>query len=58
MTAAVLSPCTGVCTLDAQGYCAGCHRHADEIATWLNLRAHERQYLMDVILPAREAQRG
>lgn len=58
MTAAVLSPCIGVCELDAQGFCTGCHRSADEIAAWLTLRAHERQWLMDVILPAREAQRG
>lgn len=30
----VESPCTGVCTLDDQGVCAGCGRLMDEIVRW------------------------
>ena len=31
---AVLSPCIGVCNIDDDGLCAGCHRTGDEIAAW------------------------
>jgi predicted Fe-S protein YdhL (DUF1289 family) len=58
MIVAVLSPCVGVCELDADGCCVGCHRRIDEIASWSSLRPHERQHLMDVVLPEREAQRA
>lgn len=35
MTAAIASPCVGVCKIDlATGYCLGCARTADEIAKW------------------------
>lgn len=54
----MLSPCTGVCTLDAAGLCHGCHRTSAEIAAWATLSDAERGYAMDVVLPAREAQRG
>jgi predicted Fe-S protein YdhL (DUF1289 family) len=57
MTVAVLSPCVGVCVLDAGGCCIGCHRRKDEIVSWSSLQPHERQHLMDVVLPEREAQR-
>lgn len=30
----VPSPCIGVCTLDAQSVCTGCHRTLAEIAEW------------------------
>lgn len=52
---AVLSPCTGVCRLDAQGYCEGCQRTGDEIAAWLQLDESARLRCMDDILPARAA---
>lgn len=55
---AVLSPCIGVCTLDAGGYCLGCHRNADEIAAWSQLGDDERLRLMETVLPEREAQRS
>lgn len=51
---AVMTPCTGVCTLDHDGYCFGCHRTGAEIAGWLQMNDAQRQYLMDVVLPARE----
>ena len=53
----VLSPCTGICHLDASGFCVGCFRNGDEIAGWLGMSRAERAHLMDVVLPLREAQR-
>lgn len=55
---AVLSPCTGVCSLDAQGLCEGCHRTAPEIAAWLHMDDSQRLHLIEVELPRREAQRA
>lgn len=55
---AVLSPCIGVCTLDEEGLCEGCHRTGGEIAAWVHMGDDERLHLMDVVLPQREAARG
>ncbi|WP_233671447.1 DUF1289 domain-containing protein [Luteimonas cellulosilyticus] len=55
---AVLTPCTGVCTLDADGFCHGCLRTGQEIGDWLQLGDAERARIMDVVLPAREARRS
>jgi len=55
---AVLTPCTGVCTLDEHGNCHGCLRSLAEIGGWLQMSDAERQRMMDVVLPAREAARG
>ncbi|MDR6992678.1 putative Fe-S protein YdhL (DUF1289 family) [Luteimonas terrae] len=55
---AVLTPCTGVCTLDEHGTCHGCLRSLAEIGGWLQMSEAQRQWLMDVELPAREAARG
>lgn len=55
---AVLSPCTGVCTLGEDGYCLGCHRSGAEIAHWLQMGDDERLRLMETELPLREAARG
>lgn len=54
---AVLSPCTGVCTLDGEGLCLGCHRTSAEIARWSQMDDDERLRLMESELPAREALR-
>jgi len=54
---AILTPCTGVCTLDGGGVCLGCHRTTDEIARWGQMDEGERQRLMEDVLPAREARR-
>lgn len=54
----VLSPCVGICSLDAQGLCEGCHRTTAEIARWSQMNDDERLHLMDVVLPGREAQRA
>lgn len=36
------SPCIGVCTLDDDEYCIGCHRHIGEIQHWPFLSAEEQ----------------
>lgn len=55
---AILSPCTGICTLGADGLCLGCLRSGDEIAAWLALDDAERRHIMDVVVPERTAQRA
>lgn len=55
---AVLSPCIGVCQLDDDGLCAGCHRTSAEIARWPHMNDDERLHLMERVLPARESGRG
>jgi predicted Fe-S protein YdhL (DUF1289 family) len=50
------SPCTKVCTLDSQGFCAGCLRTGEEIGRWLAMSATEQWLLIDE-LNARRAQR-
>lgn len=55
---AILSPCIGICRLDAEGLCEGCHRTGGEIAAWRQLSDEERLHFMDVVLPEREARRG
>lgn len=54
---AILTPCIGVCMLDAEGMCMGCHRSLDEIGRWLQMDDGERARLMEQVLPQREAQR-
>ena len=50
---ALLTPCIGICALDARGYCAGCLRSGDEIARWRGMSDAERQHYMHDVLPAR-----
>jgi hypothetical protein len=50
-----LSPCTGVCRLDARGLCMGCLRTGDEIARWTRMSDLEKIRLMDDVLPHRQA---
>ncbi len=54
---AVLSPCVGVCEIDADGLCGGCLRTLDEIARWSTMGNDERLHVMDRLLPRREAAR-
>jgi predicted Fe-S protein YdhL (DUF1289 family) len=54
---AVLSPCIGICSLDGQGLCEGCHRTTSEIARWSQMSDAERLHVMDAVLPVREANR-
>ncbi|HEY7748210.1 MAG TPA: DUF1289 domain-containing protein [Aestuariivirgaceae bacterium] len=47
------SPCIKVCVLDpGSGFCIGCGRTREEIASWLDLNAEERRHVMGV-LPGR-----
>ena len=55
---AVLSPCVGICSLDAGGLCEGCHRTMAEIARWSQMDDDERLRIMEVVLPARESSRA
>lgn len=54
----MLSPCTGVCSLDVRGLCEGCHRTGDEIARWSQMSDGERLHLMEDVLPRREDGQG
>ena len=54
---AVLSPCIGVCTIDEDGLCGGCHRTGDEIAAWPLMNDDARLRLMEEVLPRRAAAR-
>lgn len=54
---AILTPCTGVCTLDGDGLCLGCHRTTGEIAGWGQMDDAQRLHLMEAVLPEREARR-
>ena len=56
--APILTPCIGICTLAADGLCAGCHRTGDEIARWASLDDAERARIMTIVLPEREAKRA
>lgn len=52
---AILTPCIGICRLDARGYCVGCQRSGEEIGRWRGMDDAERRRYMDEILPARQA---
>jgi len=40
------TPCTKVCTLDGQGFCAGCLRTGAEIGRWMSMSAAEQWQLI------------
>ena len=50
----VASPCVDVCRMDAEsGYCEGCCRTLDEIASWSKYTAPEKRVVL-ALLPARK----
>jgi uncharacterized protein len=51
---AILSPCIGVCELNAEQLCVGCLRTSAEIGAWSAMSDAQRHYVMDVLLPQRE----
>ena len=51
------SPCTNVCTLDAQGLCIGCLRSGDEIARWMSMSPAEKWRLLAVLAERRKLTR-
>ena len=47
---AVLSPCIGVCTMDAStGWCEGCLRTIDEIRSWSSFDDRQKRAVWDTI---------
>ena len=51
----VPSPCNSICTIDqVTGFCAGCFRTLDEIATWSVFDDAEKRAVW-AVLPARRA---
>jgi len=53
---APVSPCVGLCTLDPDsGYCRGCLRSIDEIASWPRLDAEAKRRVIST-LDARKAE--
>ncbi|WP_345779999.1 DUF1289 domain-containing protein [Luteibacter aegosomatis] len=50
-----LTPCTGVCRIGARGLCEGCLRTLDEIAGWSRLDDSQKLWIMDEVLPNRQA---
>jgi predicted Fe-S protein YdhL (DUF1289 family) len=52
-----MSPCINVCSLDEQGYCRGCHRSREEIASWSTM-GPARQWEVLRSLDARRPQPG
>lgn len=42
----ILTPCTGVCAIDADDRCRGCARTLDEIAAWSTMTDAERRVVM------------
>ena len=55
--AMISSPCLGVCRMDSEGLCVGCHRSLREIAGWSAMSEQQRQQLMRETLPLRAAER-
>ena len=52
----VPSPCTSVCTMNAAtGWCAGCFRTLDEIASWSVLDDDERRAVWNALDERRTA---
>ena len=51
----VASPCIDVCRIDAaSGYCEGCRRNLEEIASWSAYGPAEKRAVL-ALLPARKA---
>lgn len=40
------SPCVGVCTADAKGYCLGCFRSREERLYWLKMSDGQKQTVL------------
>lgn len=50
----VASPCINVCRMDAEsGYCEGCRRTLEEIASWSEYTAAKKRAVL-ALLPARK----
>ncbi|MCB1577078.1 MAG: DUF1289 domain-containing protein, partial [Xanthomonadales bacterium] len=47
-----------ICQLGDDGLCIGCLRSTNEIGRWLAMSHAEREHLMMVVLPRREAEKS
>ena len=56
MTAPVPSPCVSICRMDERsGWCTGCLRTIDEIATWARLDDMAKRAVWKLLPARREA---
>ncbi|HVC02111.1 MAG TPA: DUF1289 domain-containing protein [Steroidobacteraceae bacterium] len=46
MSTPPLSPCVNICSLDEHGYCKGCYRTLQEIASWSRLTPDQQRRLI------------
>jgi predicted Fe-S protein YdhL (DUF1289 family) len=54
--APVPSPCNNVCKMDERsGWCLGCYRTLDEIATWSSLEEWRKRAVVAALAARREA---
>lgn len=42
-----MSPCTGICKIGEHGYCIGCWRSLEEIASWRDLSKLELKWVQE-----------
>ncbi len=42
----VPSPCVGICTTDARGYCQGCMRKREERFNWLKFSPDQQRHII------------
>jgi predicted Fe-S protein YdhL (DUF1289 family) len=54
----VASPCTGVCKLDGENICVGCHRSIDEIMVWPAADSVRRLTILDCCRKRKETRNG
>lgn len=52
-----MSPCISICVTGSDGYCDGCLRTVEEIATWAGMTYQEQLHIMTVVIPERDHQR-
>ena len=53
------SPCISICQIDpVSGFCGGCYRSRQEIASWRSLDRNEQQELLDSLHDRRASATG
>ncbi len=48
------SPCLNLCSMGDDGYCEGCLRTIEEIATWGTLSDEEQLHIITEVIPERD----
>lgn len=54
---APVTPCIGICRMDADGLCVGCRRTLAEIARWGSMEDQERLRWIAEVQPTRQPAR-